>query len=293
MSHADKEYIELVRSILEGGEVREDRTGTGTVSRFGTRMEFYLQEGFPLLTTKKVNLRIIFEELKWFLSGSTDLKWLLDRNVNIWNQDGYRFYKEQGGTKPYDEFIEMVREEGFDLGPIYGHNLREWRGSGEEEIDQVKHLIEGIRNNPTSRRHVVTTWNPTVLSKIALPSCHGLPIQFYVSKGGNLDCQVYIRSNDVFLGNPFNVASYALLTHLIAKMTDLNVGRLTIIGGDSHIYLNHVDAIKKQIAREPRESPKLRIKTKKDNIEDYNFEDIELIGYDPHGPIKADLSVGL
>src|SRR5699024_1865439 len=293
MSQADKEYIRLVEDILENGEKREDRTGTGTLSRFGTRMVFDLQKGFPLLTTKKVNLRLVFEELRWFLLGSTDLKWLLDRNVNIWSKDGYRFYKENGGTKNYNEFIEMVKVDGFDMGRIYGYNLRTWEGNDGNVVDQVKNVSRGIKENPTSRRHIATTWNPTVLGTIALPSCHGLPIQFYVTNNKELSCQVYIRSNDVFLGAPFNIASYALLIHLIASMVDLNVGKLTIVGGDSHIYLNHIDAVKEQISREPVQSPKLNVKTKKDNIEDYTLDDIELIGYDPHGPIKADLSVGL
>lgn len=292
MNHADIEYLNLVQRIFDEGVTRDDRTGTGVISIFGGRMEFDLTQGFPLLTTKKLPFRVIAEELFWFLSGSTDLKFLLDRNVKIWNPDAYRFYLEQGGKASYEEFIEQAKTNGFDLGPIYGYNLRRWKGANGNIVDQVEQVIEEIKNNPYSRRHVVTTWNPTVLTEIALPSCHGTTIQFYVSEG-SLSCQVYIRSSDTFLGLPFNIASYALLTHLIAKMTDLEVGKLIIVTGDSHIYLNHVEQLKEQMKRKPKELPRLVVKTKKDYIEDYTLEDLELIGYDPHPVIKGKVSVGL
>lgn len=292
MNNADKEYLRVAKNILDNGVKKEDRTGTGTIETFGERMEFHLQEGFPLLTTKKVAFRITAEELFWFLSGSTNLKDLLDKNVNIWNQDGYRFYREQGGTLEYDEFLDMVRDRGFDMGPIYGATMRNWEGAKGKVVDQVQSVIDSLRNNPDSRRHVMTTWNPTVLDEISLPACHGTAIQFNV-QDGFLSCQVYIRSNDIFLGNPINIASYALLTHLIAKMTGYDVGKLIIVIGSAHIYLNHVDQLKEQLTREPKPLPTLKVKTIHDYIEDYTIEDIELIGYDPHGPIKGKLSVGL
>lgn len=292
MNNADKAYLDVAKQILDKGTKKEDRTGTGTISLFGTRMRFDLNEGFPLLTTKYVNFRLVMEELFWFLRGDTNLKTLLDNDVNIWNRDGYRFYKEQGGTKEYKDFIEMARENGFDMGPIYGYNLRSWEGRDGKVVDQVADVLESLRNNPDSRRHVITTWNPTVLDEIALPSCHGTTIQFYVVDN-KLSCQVYIRSNDMFLGNPFNIASYALLTHIIAKMVGYDVGELIIVIGDSHIYLNHVEQIKEQMTREPKALPKVTINRVHKNIEDYTAEDIELVGYNPHPTIKGSLSAGI
>lgn len=300
-NHADIEYLNLAKRILDEGVVKDDRTGTGTISLFGPQMEFDLGQGFPLLTTKKLPFRIIAEELLWFIKGDTNLKTLLDKNVNIWNADGYRFYIEQGGKLSYEDFIEKVKnsEEGFDLGPIYGKQWRRWEVAyvhdynffGYEIIDQLQNVIDSIKRDPNSRRHYVSAWNPADIDEGALPPCH-LSFQFYVANN-KLSCKVYLRSNDIFLGNPFNIASYALLTHIVAKMTDLDVGRLILTIGDAHIYLNHVEQIKKQMAREPRQLPKLIIKAKKDKIEDYTIEDFEVVGYEPHGPIRGTLSVGL
>lgn len=292
MNNADKTYLNVVKQILDEGTKKEDRTGTGTLSLFGTKMVFDLNEGFPLLTTKDVNFRLVMEELFWFLRGDTNLKSLLDRKVNIWNRDGYRFYKEQGGDKEYKDFLEMVREKGFDMGPIYGYNLRSWEGRDGKVVDQVAEVLESLRNNPDSRRHVITTWNPTVLDEIALPSCHGTTIQLYVANN-NLSCQVYIRSNDIFLGNPFNIASYALLVHIMAKMLGYGVGELIIVIGDSHIYLNHIEQMKEQLTREPRKLPTIHINKAHEYIEDYTADDIEIVGYNPHPVIKGNLSVGL
>lgn len=305
--NADTEYLSLCNLILNEGSIKKDRTGTGTISLFGPQMEFDLQKGFPLLTTKKLGIRVIAEELFWFLSGSTDLKDLLDRNVNIWNHDAYRFYKEQGGTFSYDDFIDFTREAGFDLGPIYGAQFRRWQGSNEQvEIivdgqpiniplnkphDQIADLIQGLKENPDSRRHIVSAWNVGVLDKIALPACHNT-FQFYV-ENNTLSCKMYQRSGDVFLGVPFNIASYALLTHLIAKMLGLQPGRFIHTFGDAHIYLNHIKQVRLQMEREPRQMPELKVKTVKERIEDYTIEDIELTGYDPHDRIKGDVSVGL
>jgi thymidylate synthase len=289
--HADLIYKELVEKILTEGEVRGDRTGTGTISLFGEQMVFDLKEGFPLLTTKKLALRVIFEELKWFLSGSTNLKDLLDNNVHIWTDDAYRFYIEGGGQLPKGEFIEMVKQEGFDMGPIYGKQFRSWGADWGETVDQVAEVINSIKNDPESRRHLITMYNPSVLKRITLPPCH-MGVQFYVSKRG-LSCKMNQRSADIFLGEPYNMASYALLVHLIAKMVGLEVDKLIITLGDSHAYLNHIEQLKEQLSREPRPMPKLNIKKVHNNIEDYMFDDIELIGYDPHDAIKGKLSVGL
>lgn len=307
MNHVDVEYLNLVKKIFQYGNVREDRTGTGTISLFGPQLEFDLQEGFPLLTTKKLPFRVIAEELFWFLSGSTSLKDLLDRNVNIWNADGYRWHKtlypESDLTE--EEFLGAVisGEPGIgDLGRIYGSQWRNWTVDragyvGEEKeylytdhFDQIETVINEIKTNPTSRRLLVSAWNVGDLRDMALPPCHVL-FQFYV-ENNRLSCKMYQRSVDTFLGLPFNIASYALLTHLIAKMTDLDVGRLIITMGDSHIYLNHREQLKLQLTREPRPMPTLIVKTKKDRIEDYTMDDLELIGYDPHPVIKGKISVG-
>lgn len=291
-NQVDNQYQQLLGEILEKGSQRGDRTGTGVLSVFGTRMGFDLEEGFPILTTKSVPFRVVAEELFWFLSGSTNLRCLLERNVNIWNGDAYRFYKEQGGTKSSLEFIEMARKEGYDLGHIYGKNLRRWEGSEGKVVDQVAMVISSLKTNQNSRRHVITTWNPTVLDEIALPSCHGVAVQFYVDDG-RLSCQMYQRSGDVFLGVPFNITSYALLTHIIADMVGLKVGKLIHIGGDMHLYNNHIGVAETQFHITPKNLPNLIIKNTHDNIEDYTIEDLELIGYDPHPPLRAPLSVGL
>lgn len=289
-----KQYHDLCEHILKNGTVKDDRTGTGTISVFGYQTRFDLQEGFPLLTTKRVPFRLIFEELKWFLNGDTNIKYLLDKNVNIWNADAYRVFKQNCKKKGLeilteDQFIFMAKRVGFDLGPIYGKQWRSWEDRAGMVIDQIANVINEIKTNPDSRRLIVTAWNPGDLKKMALPPCHVI-FQFYVLDG-KLSCLLFQRSGDVFLGVPFNIASYALLTHMIAKECDLEVGEFIHTLGDAHIYLNHVDQVKEQLTREPKELPKL-ILPKKSSIDDYVWEDVVLEGYNPHSAIKGDVSVG-
>lgn len=303
-NNADPEYLKLCQRILDEGVRKEDRTGTGTLSVFGHQMRFNLAEGFPLLTTKRLPMRVIFEELRWFLTGSTYLDDLLRANVNIWNADAYRDYKAHMSQNfPHmtvaseGEFLETARDFGYDLGPIYGHQWRSWthRYPGQYEmeteyIDQIAKVIESIRTNPDSRRHIVSAWNVADLDDMALPPCHVM-FQFYVADG-KLSCQLYQRSGDVFLGVPFNIASYALLTHMIATSTGLEVGEFIHTIGDAHIYLNHVDQVKEQLSREPRPLPKLELLRTYKDPKSYRWEHIELNGYDPHPTIKGKVSVG-
>lgn len=288
--NADVVYNELVKKVLAEGKLKKDRTGTGTISLFGPQIEFDLKEGFPLLSGKRLPMRVISEELFWFLSGSTDLKDLLERNVHIWTDDAYRFYVSRGGKLSKDDFIEMVKEEGFDMGPIYGEQFRNWDKRTGKPIDQIKAVIDSVRNDPDSRRHLVTAYNPTVLGEIALPACHTL-FQLYVADN-ELSLKMYQRSADIFLGVPFNIASYAELVHLIAKMLGLEVGRLIITFGDAHIYTNHVEQLKLQLSRPIKPMPNLEVLTIKEHIEEYTMDDLELYGYDPHPTIKGKLSVG-
>jgi thymidylate synthase len=282
-----------VKKILQYGTVKKDRTGTGTISLFGPQMEFELQEGFPLLTTKKLPFRVIAEEDFWFISGSTSLRALLDRNVHIWDADAYRWHRTLNpqSTMSEERFFALVSggTSDFlglgDLGPIYGKQWRNWNG-----IDQLGEVIDQIKENPDSRRLIVNAWNVDDIPDMALPPCHVM-YQFYV-ENNRLSCKMYQRSADMFLGVPFNIASYALLTHLVAKMTGLEVGRLIHTIGDAHIYLNHVDQLKLQLTRSPKRMPILNVKTVHENIEDYTFDDLELIGYDPHPVIKGKVSVG-
>lgn len=309
LNNVDLEYQKLLKDILKHGNKKEDRTGTGTLSVFGRQLRFNLQEGFPLLTTKKINFKNIAVELLWFLSGSTDIKYLLDNNVNIWNRDAYRHYKKSVLYKlldlSYEDFIDYARKNGFILDEIYGKQWTDWQpaymeydrylddGSDmltEDTINQVQNVIDNIKKDPDSRRHLVSAWNPGELDVVALPPCHVM-FQFYVANG-KLFCHMYQRSADSLLGLPYNIASYALLTHIVAKMTDLDVGELTISTGDTHLYLNHRDQAIEQLSRTPTELPKLEIKNKYDNIQDYSLEDFELTGYNPRPAIKADLSVG-
>jgi thymidylate synthase len=297
VNYADPEYIKLCKRILYTGVRKEDRTGTGTVSVFGHQMRFDLSEGFPLLTTKKLPMRVIFEELRWFLLGDTNLQYLLDVDVKIWNADAYRDYLGQGGTLDYAEFIEISEREGYDLGPIYGKQWRSWthRYPGQYEmetktIDQIAEVIEQIKVNPDSRRLVVSAWNPAELEKMALPPCHIL-FQFYVADG-KLSCQLYQRSGDVFLGVPFNIASYALLTIMIAKITGLELGEFVHTIGDAHIYLNHVTQVKEQIERQPKVLPQLELTRTVEDPADYVWSDVKLTGYDPHPAIYGKVSVG-
>lgn len=263
-----KQYLELCQHILENGNTKEDRTGTGTISVFGYQMRFDLSEGFPLLTTKKLHVRSIIHELLWFLQGDTNIKYLAENGVRIWN--------------------EWADEEG-NLGPVYGHQWRSWTGANGETIDQISELIQTIKTNPNSRRLIVSAWNVSDIEKMALPPCHCL-FQFYVNDG-KLSCQLYQRSADVFLGVPFNIASYALLTLMVAHVCDLEPGEFIHSFGDTHIYLNHIDQVKLQLTREPKALPKMKINRKVDSIFDFKYEDFILEDYQAHPHIKGAVSV--
>lgn len=271
-----KQYLELLRHILEAGTVRGDRTGTGTKSIFGSQLRFDLSKGFPLATTRKVYFKGVIHELLWFLAGDTNTKYLVDNNVHIW---------------------DAWAEEGGDLGPIYGAQWRAWEGPGGHKIDQITQVIEQIRTKPESRRHIVSAWNPAVLpdesvgpqenvraGRAALASCHTL-FQFHVADG-KLSCLLYQRSADTPVGLVFNIAQYSLLTHMIAQQCELLPGEFIWTGGDCHIYLNQFDGVRQQLSRDPRPLPQLVIKRKPASILKYRFEDFEIVGYDPHPPIK-------
>jgi thymidylate synthase len=263
-----KQYLELCKHVLENGVKKDDRTGTGTISTFGYQMRFNLQEGFPLLTTKKLHLKSIIYELLWFLKGDTNIKYLNDHGVTIW-----------------DEWAD----ENGNLGPIYGYQWRSWPAPNGETIDQISNLIHEIKQNPHSRRLIVSAWNVADIEKMALPPCHCL-FQFYVSNG-KLSCQLYQRSADLFLGVPFNIASYSLLTLMIAQVCDLEPGEFIHTFGDVHIYLNHIEQVKLQLTREPRPLPTMVINPEKKSIFDFTYEDFTLINYDPHPHIKGEVSV--
>lgn len=274
-----KQYLDLLQHILDNGYQKGDRTGTGTISVFGYQMRFNLNEGFPLLTTKKVHLRSIIHELLWLINGDTNIKYLHDNKVSIW-----------------DEWAD----ENGDLGPIYG---AQWRNWNDEGIDQISDVIDSIKNNPNSRRHIVTAWNPSVLpdekskdfsanvanGKAALPPCHAF-FQFYVADN-KLSCQLYQRSADVFLGVPFNIASYSLLTMMIAQVCNLELGDFVHTFGDVHVYNNHIEQVKLQLSREPRQLPTMKINPVIDNIFNFKYEDFKLENYNPHDTIKADVSI--
>jgi thymidylate synthase len=253
---------------LAAGATKTDRTGTGTLSVFGYQMRFDLQEGFPLVTTKKLHLRSIIYELLWFLNGDTNIKYLKDNGVSIWDE-----WADKNGN----------------LGPVYGYQWRSWPGKNGTTIDQITKVVEQIKKKPDSRRHMVTAWNPADVDDMALPPCHAL-FQFYVADG-KLSCQLYQRSCDTFLGLPFNIASYALLTHMMAQQCDLEVGEFVWTGGDVHIYSNHLDQVQTQLAREPFVLPTLHIKRKPNSIFDYQFEDFEILNYQAHPSIKAPIAV--
>lgn len=273
-----KQYLDLIKHVIEKGDEKGDRTGTGTKSVFGYQMRFDLQDGFPLVTTKKLHLKSIIYELLWFINGETNIKYLKENGVKIWDA-----WADKNG----------------DLGPVYGSQWRNWNN---EKIDQISNLIELIKNNPNSRRMLVSAWNPSVLpdtnkgfdeniinGKAALPPCHAF-FQFYVSNK-KLSCQLYQRSADIFLGVPFNIASYALFTHMIAHVCKLDVGDFVHTFGDAHIYNNHIDQIQIQLSRSPRKLPKLNIKRIVNSIFDFRFEDFEILNYDPHPHIKGKVSV--
>ena len=289
-----QQYLDLCKHILENGETRKDRTGTGTISTFGYQMRFNLQDGFPLLTTKKVFYRGIFEELLWFLSGSTNIKPLVDKKVGIWNEWPYKDYTNSKDYKgeTLEEFVEKIRnnqefaDKYGNLGPVYG---KQWRDFGG--VDQIKELIENIKKDPFSRRHMVVAYNPAEVKDMALPPCHSL-FQFYVSADGKkLSCQLYQRSGDVFLGVPFNIASYSLLLAMVAQVCDLEPYEFIHTFGDAHIYLNHVDQIHEQLSRTPRKLPKLVLNPDVKDIFDFKYEDIKIEDYDPYPAIKGAVSV--
>lgn len=291
-----KQYLDMCRYILEHGEDRPDRTGTGTRSVFGYQTRYDLREGFPLLTTKKMYLRPIAEELLWFIKGDTNIKYLVDRNVKIWNEWPYEDFKksEDFNGETLEEFVEKIKNDDEfakkhgNLGPVYG---AQWRNFNNEGTDQLVKLIDSLKNNPFSRRHIISAWNPGQVDEMALPPCHTL-MQFYVSSDQKyLSCQLYQRSADTFLGVPFNIASYALLTCMLAQVCGYEPKEFIHTIGDAHIYKDHFDVVKTQIEREPLPLPHLVLNKDIDNLFDFKIEDIKLGGYQSHGPLKGKVSV--
>ena len=268
MNREEQQYLELVREVLERGARKTDRTGTGTLSVFGRQLRFRLDETFPLLTTKKLHLKSILYELLWFLRGDTNVRWLQERGVSIW-----------------DEWAD----ENGELGPVYGYQWRHWRTPDGREIDQIKQLIANLKAKPDSRRHIVSAWNPADVERMALPPCHAL-FQFYVA-GGRLSCQMYQRSADLFLGVPFNIASYAALTLMVAQVTGHKPAEFILTLGDAHLYLNHLEQAREQLQREPRPFPRMRINPTLKELLDFRYEDFTLENYDPHPAIKAPIAV--
>jgi thymidylate synthase len=267
-NRGERQYLELLGEVLARGARKSDRTGTGTLSLFGRQLRFSLGEGFPLLTTKKLHFKSILYELLWFLRGDTNVRWLQERGVSIW-----------------DEWADDKGE----LGPVYGYQWRHWRTPDGREIDQIKDLIKNIQTKPDSRRHLVTAWNPADVDKMALPPCHAL-FQFYVANG-KLSCQMYQRSADLFLGVPFNIASYAALTLMVAQVAGLEPDEFVLTLGDAHLYLNHLEQARLQLAREPKPLPHLKIKPGVKDIFGFAYEDFTLEGYEPHPAIKAPIAV--
>ncbi|MBO5821176.1 MAG: thymidylate synthase [Alistipes sp.] len=295
-----RQYLELLDKICRDGVVRDDRTGTGTKGIFGYQMRFDLREGFPLVTTKKLFLKGVIYELLWFLKGDTNIKYLVDHGVHIWDSDAFRYYNElcvQHGVLPVDKDTFLAAAgvespiEGYrfgDLNNVYGYQWRSWPSGDGGAIDQIKKVIETIKTNPNSRRMIVSAWNVADVDSMALPPCHTM-FQFFVAEG-RLSCQLYQRSGDTFLGVPFNIASYALLTMMIAKECGLEPGEFVHTLGDAHLYLNHLDQAQEQLAREPRKLPVMHLNPDVTSIFDYTYEDFTLEGYDPHPAIKAPLS---
>ena len=263
-----KQYLDLLSHVKKNGIKKEDRTGTGTLSVFGYQMRFNLADGFPLLTTKKIHLKSVIHELLWFLSGETNIKYLKDNSVTIWDE-----WADTNG----------------DLGPVYGHQWRSWDTASGESVDQIAQLIDQLKNNPDSRRLIVSAWNVGALAEMKLPPCHAF-FQFYVAEK-KLSCQLYQRSADIFLGVPFNIASYALLTMMVAEVCNLEYGEFVHTLGDAHIYINHLDQVNDQLVRAPKPLPQMKINRKIKNIFDFKYDDFELIGYDPYPLIKAPVAV--
>lgn len=302
------QYHNLLKHVLENGQKREDRTGVGTIGVFGYQMRFDLAEGFPLLTTKKVYLRAIIHELLWFIQGQTNIKYLVDNKVHIWDEwpyqkylkannleDKYPMYSDEWKAKQ-KEFIKNIKDDADfanqwgDLGPVYGSQWRSWPAPNGQTIDQLAKVINDIKTKPFSRRHIVSAWNPAEVDSMALPPCHTM-FQFYVTPAGKLSVQLYQRSADIFLGVPFNIASYALLLMMVAQVTGYEPGEFVHTFGDAHIYLNHLEQVNTQLSREPRDLPTMNINPERKNIEDFTFDDFTLEGYDPHPPIKAPIAV--
>jgi len=265
---SERAYLELLQEVLDHGARKSDRTGTGTLSVFARQLRFDLRESFPLLTTKKLHVKSIIYELLWFLRGDTNVRWLQQRGVTIWD--------------------EWADERG-ELGPVYGYQWRHWRTPEGREIDQITQVVNNLRARPDSRRHIVSAWNPADVDKMALPPCHAL-FQFYVAEG-RLSCQMYQRSADLFLGVPFNIASYSLLTLMVAQVTDLKPGEFILTLGDAHLYLNHLEQTREQLGRSPRPFPRLRINPARRELLDFQYEDFTLEGYEPHPAIKAPIAV--
>jgi thymidylate synthase len=318
MTIGEQAYLDLCKKILDDGQYKGDRTNTGTYSLFGQQIRFDLRQGFPLLTTKKVPFRLIASELLWFIKGDTNIKYLLQNNNNIWNEWAFKNWvesKEYSGPDMSNFGRRRLQDEDFnenykkqmsrfkekiltdddfanrfgDLGSVYGKQWRNWKTSTNETIDQLKDVIQSIKNNPNSRRHIVSAWNPEDIPTMALPPCHTL-FQFYVADD-QLSCQLYQRSADMFLGVPFNIASYALLTYLIAHECGLKVGEFVHTFGDAHIYSNHIEQIETQLKRDSRSFPQLKLNTEKDSIFDFEIEDFEVVNYNPHPAIKAPVAV--
>jgi thymidylate synthase len=268
MNSEEQQYLDLLADVLENGARKSDRTGTGTLSVFGRQLRFRLDPAFPLLTTKKLHLKSIIYELLWFLRGDTNVKWLQERGVSIW-----------------DEWAD----ENGELGPVYGYQWRHWRTPEGREIDQISNLITSLRQKPDSRRHIVSAWNPADVERMALPPCHAL-FQFYVANG-SLSCQMYQRSADLFIGVPFNIASYALLTRMVAQVTGLAAGEFVLTLGDAHLYLNHLQQAREQLSREPRPFPRMRLNASVRELLEFRYEDFSLEAYEPHPAIKAQIAV--
>jgi thymidylate synthase len=290
-------YLDLLDKILQDGTDKSDRTGVGTRSLFGYQMRFNLNEGFPLVTTKELHLKSIIYELLWFLKGETNIKYLIDNGVGIWNDWPFEKFKKsetyQGET--IKEFAKKIKEDSDfadkwgELGPVYGRQWRHWEGLNGFKVDQIVDLMTQLKNNPDSRRHIVSAWNPTEIGNMALPPCHCL-FQFYIADG-KLSCQLYQRSADVFLGVPFNIASYSLFTYMIAHVLNLKLGDFVHTFGDVHLYHNHIDQAKLQLSREPLPLPSLHFRRKIDSIFDFEYEDIEIRDYQFHPKIKAEVAV--